>query len=113
EGNKEKNPVIFVIAEGTATLSVNVDIDVGGQKKSVETDVKDIKTLQYVGEGMVLTGEAAHASVRAKTDMLIYCFTKEDIDEILTPMTRAWMIQDMKMRRFQNQNVNNIWGAIK
>ncbi|CAM9489797.1 unnamed protein product, partial [Sphacelaria rigidula] len=103
-------PAIFMIASGKATISLNRKLENGSIQ---EVDIKDIRYPNYFGEGRVLADQCAYASVRAKQQLVVYYIMRADIEELVSPKTRALMLRDMEIRMFQKSNVDDLFGVIR
>ncbi|KAG5189588.1 hypothetical protein JKP88DRAFT_252744 [Tribonema minus] len=103
-------PAIFMIAAGRATISVTRELPDGGVQ---EVDVKDVRYPDYFGEGRCLTNEKAFASVRAKDGLVVYLLLRADMDELVSRRTRALMVRDLKIRRFQMEHVDDLFDVLR
>ncbi|CAN0112279.1 unnamed protein product [Ascophyllum nodosum] len=101
---------IFMVASGKATISLNRTLEDGSVE---EADVKDIRYPSYFGEGRVLGDSRAYASVRAKEKLVVYYIMKEDFVELISPATRALMVRDMQIRKYQKKHVDDLFGIIR
>ncbi|CAM9696759.1 unnamed protein product, partial [Scytosiphon promiscuus] len=111
EGDGDRNrSAIFMIASGKATISLN-RANAGGSVQ--EVDIKDIKSPNYFGEGRVLGDSRAYASVRAKEELVVYYIMRADIEELVSPTTRALMERDMHVRKFQKENLDDLFAVIR
>ncbi|CAM9360366.1 unnamed protein product, partial [Ectocarpus fasciculatus] len=111
EGDGDRNrSAIFMIASGKATISLNRAIEGGSVQ---EVDIKDIKSPNYFGEGRVLGDSRAYASVRAKEELVVYYLMRADIEELVSPTTRALMERDMLVRKFQKEHLDDLFAVIR
>ncbi|CAN0019132.1 unnamed protein product [Ectocarpus sp. 4 AP-2014] len=111
EGDGDRNrSAIFMIASGKATISLNRTIEGGSVQ---EVDIKDIKSPNYFGEGRVLGDSRAYASVRAKEELVVYYLMRADIEELVSPTTRALMERDMLVRKFQKEHLDDLFAVIR
>lgn len=71
---------VSTVASGVATISHSRTLSNGTVEAA---DVSDIKYPNYFGEGRVLGGNPAYASVRAKRELVVYYITREDLEGLL------------------------------
>ncbi|CAM9169859.1 unnamed protein product, partial [Ectocarpus sp. 8 AP-2014] len=65
------------------------------------------------GEGRVLGDSQAYASVRAKEELVVYYLMRADIEELVSPTTRALMERDMLVRKFQKEHLDDLFAVIR
>jgi hypothetical protein len=73
----------------------------------------DVRYPDYFGEGRCLTNDKAYASVRAKENLVVYLLLKTDIDELVGRRTRALMVRDMRIRRFQKDHLDDLFDVVR